>query len=108
MHLRHIQGHPTSAPRRARAVRPDRWRPIAPHPRGTPDEIAEVFDTHSAETTIPRRCPTALFERRRDHRLQDGGALEDFQSFFAALDYKVEMLGEISPGRQADYIARPR
>jgi hypothetical protein len=49
-----------------------------------------------------------FFEWERDFGSQHGAALEDFRSLFAALDYKVEVLEETSPGRQADYPARPR
>jgi len=61
-----------------------------------------------AERTIARSKPVVLFEWERDLAALHGATLEGFFGFFEKLNYDVEILHETSPGRQADYIARPR
>lgn len=61
-----------------------------------------------AERTIARWKPVVLFEWERDLGAMHGATLDGFFAFFEKLDYDVEILHETSPGRQADYIARPR
>lgn len=61
-----------------------------------------------AERTISKSKPIVLFEWERDLAALHGARLEGFFAFFEKLDYDVEILHETSPGRQADYIARPR
>ena len=56
-----------------------------------------------------RRCrPLILFDCERDLGEQHGSALADFHTFFVDLDYDLALPQETSPGRQADYLARPR
>jgi FkbM family methyltransferase len=61
-----------------------------------------------AEATIQRCRPVILFEWERDLGEQHGAVLENYHSFFAGLDYDLVVLQETSPGRQTDYLARPR
>ena len=61
-----------------------------------------------AERTIAKSKPVVLFEWERDLAALHGATLEGFFEFFEKLDYDVEILHETSPGRQADYIAKPR
>ncbi|MDP9966493.1 FkbM family methyltransferase [Variovorax paradoxus] len=61
-----------------------------------------------AERTIAKSKPVVLFEWERDLAALHGATLEGFFAFFEKLDYAVEVLHETSPGRQADYIAKPR
>lgn len=61
-----------------------------------------------AERTIAKSRPVVLFEWERDLAALHGATLEGFLEFFGKLDYDVEILHETSPGRQADYIAKPR
>ena len=61
-----------------------------------------------AERTIAKSKPVVLFEWERDLAALHGATLEGFFEFFEKLDYEVEVLHETSPGRQADYIAKPR
>ena len=49
-----------------------------------------------------------LFECEQHPVRQNGAEFDDVQSFFAALDYEVQILEETSTGRLAHYIARPR
>jgi FkbM family methyltransferase len=69
---------------------------------------ADLRVLRGAEATIQRCRPVVLFEWERDLGLQHGAVLEDYSVFFSALDYDVHILQETSPGRQADYIAKPR
>jgi FkbM family methyltransferase len=69
---------------------------------------ADLRVVRGAESTIRRCRPTVLFEWERDLGQQHGVVLEDYHAFFACLDYEVAILQETTPGRQADYIARPR
>jgi FkbM family methyltransferase len=61
-----------------------------------------------AERTIAKSKPVVLFEWERDLAALHGATLEKFFEFFEKLDYDVEVLYETSPGRQSDYIAKPR
>ncbi|CAN7220993.1 FkbM family methyltransferase [Variovorax paradoxus] len=61
-----------------------------------------------AERTIAKSKPVVLFEWERDLAALHGATLEGFFEFFEKLGYDVEILHETSPGRQADYIAKPR
>jgi FkbM family methyltransferase len=69
---------------------------------------ADLRVLRGAEGTIGRCQPTVLFEWERDLSFQHGAVLEDYYAFFDGLGYDVAMLQEITPARQADYIARPR
>jgi FkbM family methyltransferase len=69
---------------------------------------ADLRVLRGAEGTIARWQPIVLFEWERDLGVHHGGVLEDYYAFFGALGYDVAMLQETTPGRQADYIARPR
>jgi FkbM family methyltransferase len=69
---------------------------------------ADLRVLRGAEATIRRCRPTILFEWERDLSQQHGGVLEDYTAFFEELGYGLVVLQETSPGRQADYIARPR
>jgi FkbM family methyltransferase len=69
---------------------------------------ADLRVLRGAEGTIRRCRPTVLFEWERDLGFQHGAALEDYYAFFNELGYDVTILHETTPGRQADYIARPR
>jgi FkbM family methyltransferase len=69
---------------------------------------ADLRVLRGAEDTIRRCRPTVLFEWERELGAQHGAAIEDCHAFFAALDYDVAVLQVTSPGRQADYVARPR
>jgi hypothetical protein len=69
---------------------------------------ADLRVLRGAGATIRRCRPAVLFEWERDLGLQHGAVLADFHGFFAALDYDVTVLQEISPERQADYLAMPR
>lgn len=61
-----------------------------------------------AEKTIAQSRPVILFEWERDLGARHGSTIDGFLSFFEKLDYDVNVLHETSPGRQADYIAKPR
>jgi len=61
-----------------------------------------------AERTISQSRPIVLFEWERDLAAIHGATLDDFFAYFDKLGYDVEVLHETSPGRQADYIAKPR
>jgi FkbM family methyltransferase len=69
---------------------------------------ADLHILKGAEGTIRRWRPTILFEWERDLSQQHGCALEDYTAFFADLSYDLEVLQDTTPGRQADYVARPR
>lgn len=69
---------------------------------------ADLRVLRGAEATIRRCRPTILFEWERDLSQQHGSALEDYTAFFEGLGYELAILQDTSPGRQADYIARPR
>ena len=69
---------------------------------------ADLRVLQGAVDTIRRCRPIILFEWERDLDLQHGTALDDFFSFFADLSYDVVLLHDTTPGRQADYIAKPR
>ena len=69
---------------------------------------ADLSVLRGAETTIRRCRPIVLFECEQHPVRQNGAEFNDVQSFFAALDYEVQVLEETSTGRLADYIARPR
>ena len=68
---------------------------------------SDLHVLRGAVSTIRRCRPVVLFEWERDLDQQHNTRLEDFFSFFSALDYNVTMLHETTPGRQADYIAEP-
>jgi FkbM family methyltransferase len=69
---------------------------------------ADLRVLRGAEATIRRCRPTILFEWERDLSQQHGSVLDDYIAFFDGLDYELAILQDTSPGRQADYIARPR
>jgi FkbM family methyltransferase len=69
---------------------------------------ADLRVLRGAEATIRRCRPVILFEWERDLGEQHGAALEDYQAFFADLDYDLAVLQQTSPGRQTDYLATPR
>jgi FkbM family methyltransferase len=69
---------------------------------------ADLHILKGAEGTIRRWRPTILFEWERDLSQQHGCALEDYTAFFADFSYDLEVLQDTTPGRQADYVARPR
>jgi FkbM family methyltransferase len=69
---------------------------------------ADLRVLQGAEGTIRRCRPTVLFEWERDLGLQHGAALDHYHAFFDGLGYDVATLHETTPGRQVDYIARPR
>ncbi len=69
---------------------------------------ADLRVLRGAVATLQRCRPMVLFEYERDLGAQHGTMLDDFFSFFASIDYEVTMLHEVSPERQADYIAKPR
>jgi FkbM family methyltransferase len=69
---------------------------------------ADLRVLRGAEETIRRCLPIVLFEWERDLALQHGAVLDDYHAFFDGLGYAVATLQETTPGRQADYIARPR
>jgi hypothetical protein len=69
---------------------------------------ADLRVLQGARETIRRFRPTVLFEWERDLGQQHGTRLEDYHAFFAALDYRVDVLHETSPERQADLVAYPR
>jgi FkbM family methyltransferase len=69
---------------------------------------ADLRVLRGAEATIRRCRPTILFEWERDLSQQHGSVLEDYTAFFDGLGYGLAILQDTSPGRQADYIARPR
>jgi len=69
---------------------------------------ADLRVLRGAEATIRRCRPTILFEWERDLSQQHGSVLEDYTAFFDGLGYELAILQDTSPGRQADYIARPR
>ena len=69
---------------------------------------ADLRVLRGAEDTIRRCRPVILFEWERDLGLQHGTMLEAYHTFFVGMDYDIAVLQETSPGRQADYIARPR
>jgi hypothetical protein len=69
---------------------------------------ADLRVLQGAEGTIRRCQPTVLFEWERDLASQHGAVLEDYYAFFDGLGYEVAILQETTPGRQADYIAKPR
>ena len=69
---------------------------------------ADLRVLRGAEDTIRRCRPVILFEWERDLGLQHGTTLDAYHTFFVGMDYDVAVLQETSPGRQADYIARPR
>jgi FkbM family methyltransferase len=69
---------------------------------------ADLRVLRGAEATIRRCRPVVLFEWERELGAQHGATLKDFDTFFSALNYNVTVLQETTPGRQADYLARPR
>jgi hypothetical protein len=68
---------------------------------------ADLRVLEGADATIRRCRPVILFEWERDLGQQHGATLDDFRTFFASRDYSMEILHEITEGRQADFIARP-
>jgi FkbM family methyltransferase len=69
---------------------------------------ADLHVLQGAADTIGRCRPTVLFEWERDLALQHDTTLENFFDFFSGLKYEVTMIHDTTPGRQADYIAKPR
>jgi FkbM family methyltransferase len=69
---------------------------------------ADLRVLQGAADTIRRCRPIVLFEWERDLGQQHGTTLDDFFRFFVELNYEVTMLHDTTPGRQADYIAKPR
>lgn len=60
-----------------------------------------------AQDTIRRCRPVILFEWERDLSMQHGSSWDDYKAFFDRMDYTVSLLHDTSPGRQADYLAKP-
>ena len=60
-----------------------------------------------AERTIAQSRPIVLFEYERDLGAQHGTTLDDYESFFRRLGYKINVLQETSKDRQIDFIAVP-
>lgn len=69
---------------------------------------ADLRILQGARETIRRSRPTVLFEWERDLGSQHGTNLDDYYAFFREMDYDVILLQDTSPGRQADFLARPR
>jgi FkbM family methyltransferase len=69
---------------------------------------ADLRVLQGAADTIRRCRPVILFEWERDLDLQHGTTLDAFFSFFAEMNYDVVMLHDTTPGRQGDYLAKPR
>lgn len=69
---------------------------------------ADLRVLRGATDTIRRSRPVVLFEWERDLGRQHGATLDDFLAFFAGLDYEVAIIHDTTPGRQADYLAKPR
>jgi FkbM family methyltransferase len=69
---------------------------------------ADLKVLRGAQATIRRDHPLVLFEWEQELAAQHGDALEDYHGFFAALDYNVEVLKEVTEGHLIDYLATPR
>jgi FkbM family methyltransferase len=69
---------------------------------------ADLRVLQGAINTIRRWQPIILFEWERDLDLQHGTNLDAFLCFFAELNYEVTRIHDTTPGRQADYLAKPR
>jgi len=72
---------------------------------------AQGADLHvlmGAEQTIRRCRPIVLFEWEQDLNKHHEKVFENYTAFFDGLGYDLEVLQDTTPGRQADYIARPR
>ncbi|WP_170149643.1 FkbM family methyltransferase [Rhodoplanes roseus] len=68
---------------------------------------ADLRVLRGAVETLRRCRPTVLFEWEKELGEQHGTSLADFHAFFAQAGYAVSLLKEVTPGRQADFCARP-
>jgi FkbM family methyltransferase len=69
---------------------------------------ADLHVLRGASETILRCRPVVLFEYERDMAAAHHTSHGDLLAFFEALNYDVQVLCEVTPERQIDYIATPR